>query len=422
MSSSTIRANASKLYSWWPRAMSRGPGKSIPFLMRSRRWWCFGLWFLRSVLKIKRCVFKHVRSQYDAHKLQGTRASLYNPAVLALLMIVGTFNRVTFPAYVLLPGLQAVPALWERNSHLIVFGLSAITTGLLAVLADTEFYSSTHPSFFDAIKRPIITPFNNVIYNLNPDNLKQHGIHPFYQHFVVNLPQFLGPTLPFVFNYIYGKRRSLTDISIPVRAALCGTLVLSFFSHQEARFLLPTVPLLLSAVNLPTGKRLYQGFIAAWFIFNLILGLLMGGYHQAGVYPAQIWLGEQGDQTVPTNANVFWWKTYSPPTWLLNGRSSELNTIDLMGLPKDQLQDRICDRQFEGPRLLVAPSSATFLDQFSVTKSFWKTSNRMGLDRMLWSTRSHLNLDDMDFGDDGIMPTLQRVIGKRGLAIWSVKC
>ena len=35
--------------------------------------------------------------------------------------------------------------------------------------------------------------------------------------------------------------------------------------------------------------------------------------------------------------------------------------------------------------------------------------------------RNHINLDDMDFGDDGILPTLRRVIGRRGLGVWRVE-
>lgn len=35
--------------------------------------------------------------------------------------------------------------------------------------------------------------------------------------------------------------------------------------------------------------------------------------------------------------------------------------------------------------------------------------------------RQHINLDDMDFGDDGVLPTLKRVIGRRGLGVWKVE-
>ena len=31
-----------------------------------------------------------------------------------------------------------------------------------------------------------------------------------------------------------------------------------------------------------------------------------------------------------------------------------------------------------------------------------------------------IGLDDLEFGDDGVWPTLERVIGRRGLIVWRV--
>jgi phosphatidylinositol glycan class Z len=39
----------------------------------------------------------------------------------------------------------------------------------------------------------VITPLNNLLYNLNVDNLAQHGIHPRYTHLIINLPMLYGP-------------------------------------------------------------------------------------------------------------------------------------------------------------------------------------------------------------------------------------
>lgn len=64
---------------------------------------------------------------------------------------------------------------------------------------------------------------------------------------------------------------------------------------------------------------------------------------------------------------------------------------------------------------LVAPASATWLDPYLPNK---------GLDglrfREVWRHSKHLNLDDLDFADDGIWNTLARVIGRRGLVAWRV--
>lgn len=292
---------------------------------------------------------------------------------------------------------------------MIIVGVSAVLTIALAVYVDTVFYSDPSLSLVDTLSRPVLAPLNALQYNSNASNLALHGTHPFYQHVAINLPQLLGPALPLL---LTGPEYGLSLVS-----ALSGTILMSFVPHQEARFLMPAVPLFLASARRP--EKYTKVWLSAWVVFNVCLATLMGVYHQAGVVPAQIWLE---DQTAVNAADIFWWKTYSPPTWLLNGRISNLKTIDLMGFPAKDLQSRICqakpsssDPQYQ--KLLVAPTSAIFLDRFQGEPS----QSNMRLTE-LWRTRTHLNLDDMDFGDDGILPTLSRVVGRRGLAVWQVDC
>ncbi|KJE93020.1 hypothetical protein, variant [Capsaspora owczarzaki ATCC 30864] len=40
---------------------------------------------------------------------------------------------------------------------------------------------------------PVVAPLNNLLYNLNPANLEQHGLHPRYLHILVNMPLLFGP-------------------------------------------------------------------------------------------------------------------------------------------------------------------------------------------------------------------------------------
>ena len=63
---------------------------------------------------------------------------------------------------------------------------------------------------------------------------------------------------------------------------------------------------------------------------------------------------------------------------------------------------------------LIAPLSATFLDNY--------TANRVPGTHFqeVWRYGNHLNLDDLEFGDDGFLPTFRRVVGRRGLAAWRV--
>jgi phosphatidylinositol glycan class Z len=150
----------------------------------------------------------------------------------------------------------------------------------------------------------------------------------------------------------------------------------------------------------------------------------MGVYHQGGVVPTQVFLSKQPDAT-----NAVWWKTYSPPIWLLNGKNEVLKTHDVMGmkgplmlrevaalatchLPKSSNATAYLGEK-EGT-YLIAPLSATFLDPY--------VADEAGTLRFqeVWHYRKHFNLDDLDFGDDGFVPTIKRVVGRRGLGVWRV--
>ncbi|KAF2668967.1 glycosyltransferase family 22 protein [Microthyrium microscopicum] len=329
--------------------------------------------------------------------------------VLAFLIVLGVFNRITFPAYILVPGIKLLPHFYRKPlAFLSISFFGLLFTGMV-IIFDTSYYHPHVTTWVELFKHPVITPLNNFLYNYAPENLAKHGLHPFYQHFVANLPQLLGPAFPLL---IFNHRRSTRLYS-----AVCALVVLSLFPHQEARFLIPAVPLILSSIRLP--PRFPRAWIAAWTLFNLAFGALMGVYHQGGVVPAQIHVA--GSEGI---SHVYWWKTYSPPIWLLDGRIRDIQTTDLMGKPGVDVQAQLlaeisCStwtkKSTEGV-VLVAPASATFLDQFTSTN----TSEILVLEER-WRHTSHINLDDLDFGDDGVWGTLARVVGRRGLVMWDVK-
>ncbi|KAF3391331.1 GPI mannosyltransferase 4 [Penicillium rolfsii] len=356
------------------------------------------------------------------------RSSFFSYAVLSFIAVAGVFNRITFPAFLLIPGLQLLPYFQRKPSSLVaILGFGALFASI-AIYTDTLFYRPSS-TFLAVIRHPIITPLNNLLYNSDTANLATHGLHPHHQHFTANLIQLLGPV------YIVMIVSLFRTLQIPTwlrnaRAvsALSATLLLSIFPHQEPRFLIPCVPLLLSCIRVHRSRI----FLAAWIIFNGIMGFLMGVYHQGGVVPAQLAMrsivstntAAQGVKTNP-DTSVFWWKTYSPPHWLLgadNSSTPAITTIDLMGIPGVELIQRLDQFVPEcgtvSPIYLVAPTSATFLDEYAATET--PRTPELQLYR-LWTYRKHLNLDDLDFGDDGFVPTLARVIGRRGLRVWSVR-
>jgi GPI mannosyltransferase 4 len=292
---------------------------------------------------------------------------------------------------------------------------SALVTTFLAVSIDTEFYTPAPVTWSHLFSHPVITPLNNLRYNLSTSNLAAHGLHPWYQHILANLPQLLGPGFLLLF--------LRPHFSLRLYSAISGIFVLSIFQHQEARFLLPTIPLILSSVQLPRNQIQLRIWAGLWIAFNLIFGILMGMYHQGGIIPTQVFLSQQADAT-----HAIWWKTYSPPIWLLNGKNEVLKSHDVMGMKGDLMireLERLATCHSKAENLngtyLVAPMSATFLDQYVAKSALGNPPGVPGLRfDQVWQYRQHLNLDDLDFGDDGVWPTLRRVIGRRGLAAWRI--
>ncbi|PYH88453.1 hypothetical protein BO71DRAFT_391564 [Aspergillus ellipticus CBS 707.79] len=372
------------------------------------------------------------------------RSSLFSCAVLAFLAVVGVFNRITFPAFLLVPGLQLLPHFWRKPLSLFSFAGFGLFFFCVAILADTAFYNPS-ASFWDALHAPIITPLNNLLYNTDESNLALHGLHPRYHHILVNLPQLLGPAyIAMIFSL--WKSSSITFWLKNTRAvsAISATAMLSMFPHQEPRFLIPCVPLLLSCLRVRKSRL----FLGAWVIFNALLGFLMGVYHQGGVVPAQLAIPSIVSTSVLESGNVpygdmprgsatvLWWKTYSPPLWLLGDNATaplDIETRDLMGISGPEMADELeklvpsCPNDEEdsstAPRpfiFVVAPKSATFLDQYTTPLDSTSGTSDLRLHE-LWTWSKHLNLDDLDFGTDGIFPTLGRVIGRRGLSVWAAQ-
>lgn len=300
---------------------------------------------------------------------------------------------------------------------MVALVLAALATAFIAIAIDTAFYTPEPITWTDLITNPVITPLNNLIYNSSTENLALHGLHPWYQHILANLPQLIGPAFVLIFFRPY--------VSLRLCSAISGIVVLSLIKHQEARFLLPAVPLILSSLQLPKNPTINRIWTASWIIFNVFLGVLMGIYHQGGIVPGQVFMSKQPDAT-----NVIWWKTYPPPIWLLNGKNEVLTTKDVMGIKGEALLEQLaelatCDTPADrrsqeylkekNGTYLIAPASATWLDPYLSNKGL------EGLRfREVWRYRNHLNLDDMDFGDDGVWNTLSRVIGRRGLVAWRV--
>ena len=105
-----------------------------------------------------------------------------------------------------------------------------------------------------------------------------------------------------------------------------------------------------------------------------------------------------------------------------------MNTTDLMGMPVAEMQAKIadaldisCGGKCDSIRKvgLVAPLSSLEIDE-------WQYKSRVKLAwQEVWRYSQHLNMDDLDIGGPkGPLAELQRVVGRRGLGVWTVgrKC
>ncbi|ANB12907.1 Smp3p [Sugiyamaella lignohabitans] len=260
-------------------------------------------------------------------------------ALLGIMIALGTFNRPTFPAFIIFPIMRLSRVFYKFPWTNITFLFCAGTTTLICIYIDTILYgvepqplSTVMNSLWSAILAPstaldalastgyVIAPLNNILYNTQLSNLSIHGLHSRFHHVLVNLPELLGPGLIFLFSRKY-------LCSIPLQSALGGITVLSIIPHQEARFLLPVVPLLCWSFDPEVLRSIKCAKIVvrAWLVFNLAMGILMGYFHQAGVVPAQSFLGEHLAHDAHT---ITWWKTYSPPIWILGQPVGSVQMLD----------------------------------------------------------------------------------------------
>ena len=66
---------------------------------------------------------------------------------------------------------------------------------------------------------------------------------------------------------------------------------------------------------------------------------------------------------------------------------------------------------------LVAPYSSIEMDSWIATSA----KDQTFAFEEIWRYGRHLNLDDLDLGEEGALGTLGRVVGRRGLIVWRVR-
>ena len=317
----------------------------------------------------------------------GTKRQMqWHYLALGVLVAVGVFNRVTFVVFVAGP-LWLVVRHWWRSAPAAKAAAAALAA--LGAVVPAAVFVAIDSAAAGAI---VVAPWNNLLYNADTANLALHGLHPWYTHAVVNLPQLLGPGLLFL-----GVRNRYWRTTA-FMAMASAVVLLSVAPHQELRFLVPIVPLACCCFDLELrAPRVVPAIMAAWYVYNVVMGMVMGVLHQGGVVPALDHL-----RPLPPLLALVWWRTYSPPTWILGSDTVEVVT-STEGTPFLPLAPLLVDTMgtsYLHVQTVVSQLERLGVDVYLVTPvaSFATVVDRDRYARVWWY-RYHLDMDHLDWGD-----------------------
>lgn len=393
----------------------------------------------------------------DPHKRVGLRGVYHlQTLLLGALLAVGFFTRFTFVFFFFPLGLELVrsqdvlytESASKKADHQtsiikrVMATLFVALQGLLAfaacsavfIVVDTVYFrpemaSDYYQQWLTALdrqtllKKLVIAPLNNLLYNLQYENLELHGVHARVTHFAVNMPMLFGPLFfRFVINVVTGNA-SNGNTHMPrhrqlfaVASVLFPLACISTAPHQEPRFLLPLlIPLqIFFASGLLVKRRV---IIVIWIVFNVALTVFFGVLHQGGVVPMLLSFSTANGQGMSTTAlsylmpstchftgdatklmgaiPIVFYKTYMPPRFLLAGMkaSSSFQVVDLAGGSADTIATQLQQIQRQISKspsyqvFLVAPASVS-VDPI-VKSSQVSVSTRVG------SCGPHISTEDL---------------------------
>uniref|UniRef100_A0A8C5L568 Mannosyltransferase n=1 Tax=Jaculus jaculus TaxID=51337 RepID=A0A8C5L568_JACJA len=275
--------------------------------------------------------------------------------LLGAIVAAGFFNRPTFLAFAVVPlFLWGVHRVLEPNfktltrEALRLLPGAALTT-LMFVATDSWYFSSLSRS-----SSLVLTPVNFLHYNLDPQNLARHGTHARLTHLAVNGFLLFGVLHARTLRAAWGQfqvclrafaqmgfRRALGTPSLrssPRFSLLLlyfvPLILLSAFSHQEARFLIPLIVPLVLLCSPRTQPVPWKGTLV---LFNALGGLFFGCLHQGGLVPGLKFLEQvvhvPALPGMPTHYTLLFTHTYMPPKHLLHlsGLGSPVEVVDMGG-------------------------------------------------------------------------------------------
>ncbi|XP_007896992.1 GPI mannosyltransferase 4-like [Callorhinchus milii] len=291
--------------------------------------------------------------------------------LIGIVLVSGFFNRPTFIGFALVPMLTW---LFRDQGGKIQFSLKTImlnSFGILSPVIATSFiFIVTDSVYFSSLlslidKKAVnitpylvLSPINFIVYNFQPKNLIAHGSHPWFTHLTVNSLMLFG-VLHFSaivtgiqmvtgkFAHKAGSQKQQWESKLaaqsPALSPITGyimlvyfvpLIILSLFSHQEARFI---IPLIVPLVILTAPKYELVRWKVVVVMFNVFGSVLFGCLHQGGLIPCLSYLEKTLHSNTPIvdqhKHNLVFYHTYMPPRYLLNIRKDQdsVRIIDLGG-------------------------------------------------------------------------------------------
>ncbi|XP_012874828.1 PREDICTED: GPI mannosyltransferase 4 [Dipodomys ordii] len=275
--------------------------------------------------------------------------------LLGAIVAAGFFNRPTFLAFALVPlflwgsrrtmnpGFKALT--WEALALLPGVALTAV----VFVVSDSWYFSSLSRS-----SSLVLTPINFLHYNLDPQNLAKHGTHARLTHVAVNGFLLFGvlhaEALQAAWQELQVGLRVFAQMGLQRTPGARDLLwrprsyllllyfiplaLLSAFSHQEARFLIPLIVPLVLLCSPRIRPVPWKGTLV---LSNALGAFFFGCLHQGGLVPGLKYLEQvvhtPGLPSVSTHYTLLFSHTYMPPQHLLHlpGLHSPVEVVDMGG-------------------------------------------------------------------------------------------
>ena len=266
---------------------------------------------------------------------------IYKCVLIGCLTSLGVFCRQTFLVFALVPYLGYLIGEIRRQTYLgqivgrtMFMAIGFLNTTVIFVLLDSWYFGYLKHG------KIVFTPWNFLKYNSLQSH--SHGHHPFFTHFLVNIPLLFGP-VAFLFYLklaslllcgFYGSNQLETENQVDednskshqIFLMLCvfvPVLILSFVPHQEPRFIIPVLlPMVLLFSSEVVNSKYSSTIFMSWSVWNVIGCLFFGILHQGGVVPSLLHLHKIINEKVESSSepychHVVYLHTYMPPTHLL---------------------------------------------------------------------------------------------------------